>query len=173
MLRRPAVLALVSVLLAGGSCAAPGDERAAARGDTNSVQAGTTAAATASQSGLVTAQTQSFDRFWAAFRQAVVAGDKGGIMSVTRFPFETRGESDDDPVKTYNRAQFPALLDTLLAQDAGERMETETMRHFIERTTTAALPPRTAAAADNAGVGTFAFMKIDGRWVFWRAYTGG
>lgn len=173
MLRRRAGLALASALLAGGSCSAPGEERAAATppGNTSGVQAGATAAAStaAGQSSLATAQTQSFDRFWAAFRQAVIAGDRERIVSMTRFPFETRGTSDDDPVRTHDRASFLRILDRLLADDAGMAATPEPMRRYIERTTT--LTDRNhEPGATEAGVGNFDFRLVGGRWLFTRAY---
>lgn len=167
-----AFLALACALSAAAACAGPGDEQPAVRGDTGSVQAGATAAASTptTQSGLADAQTQSFDRFWAAFRQAVLVGDKTSIASVTRFPFETRGVSDDDPVKKYDRAAFSAVLDTLLAQRSDEGREDETVRQFVTRTTT--LPPRTLGDSGNdAAVGPFSFVRSDGRWQLTRVYT--
>ena len=171
MLLRSARSALTLALLAAAvACNRSGD--ASARAESTSVQAGTaaTASAASAQSGLVAAQTQSFDRFWAAFRQAILAGDKAAIAAVTRFPFETRGTSDDDPVKTYDRAAFPSVLDTLLAQQSDESLAGETVRQFVERTTT--LPQRALGdTGDTAVVGPFSFVKTNGRWQLTRVYT--
>jgi hypothetical protein len=171
MLRRQAILAVASALLAAGGCAAPDDERAAAGRESGSVQAGSTTAASeaAGQSSLVAAQTQSFDRFWTAFRQAVIAGDKNRIVSMTYFPFETRGTSDDDPVRTHDRASFLGILDRLLADDAGMQATPEPMRRYVERMTT--LTDRNhEPGATEAGVGNFRFRLVGGRWLFTRAY---
>ncbi len=46
------------------------------------------------------AQQQSLQEFWTAFRGAVLAGDKNKIASMYKFPFETKGTSDDDPVRS-------------------------------------------------------------------------
>jgi len=165
-------VAVALALLALPGCGGSADDRAAA--DSGAGQVAATSASGASgatgQSALVAAQTQPFDRFWAAFRQALLAGDKASIASVTRFPFETRGTSDDDPVKKYDRAAFPRVLDTLLAQQSDEGADNETVRQFVSRTTT--LPPRAVGdTGQDAAVGPFSFVRTGGRWQLTRVYT--
>lgn len=156
----------LSAFMTFAACTAGSDAPGSARSDTQAAQSG---AAPPAEASIATAQTESFERFWQAFRQAILAGDRNTIAAVTRFPFETRGPSDDDPVGKRDRAGFPALLDSLLAQESGMG-DSETTRQFIERTTT--LTERNVApGAKEARVGDFFFVNTDGRWWFARAYT--
>jgi hypothetical protein len=154
----------MSALVALAACQ-PGGE-APGSADTQAAQTG---APPTHESTLTAAQGESFERFWAAFRQAILAGDREKVASVTRFPFETRGPSDDDPVRKHNRAAFPALLDSLLAQQSGS-VSGGTTRQLIERTTTPS-QRNVAPGAKEARVGRFSFENVDGRWWFTRAYT--
>jgi hypothetical protein len=155
----------VSALVALAACTGRGEAGGSTASDT---QAGQSGAAASAEAATVVAQTESFERFWPAFRQAILAGDKGKIVAVTRFPFETRGPSDDDPVRQHDRAAFPALLDSLLTQQSGS-MSGGTTRQLIERTTT--LTARNVApGGKEARVGRFSFQNPDGRWWFTRAY---
>jgi len=47
-----------------------------------------------------------FAAYWPEFREAVASGDRDKIAALTRFPFETRGDSDDDPVRKLDREKF-------------------------------------------------------------------
>ena len=156
----------VAALVALAACTRGGDAHGDASSDTQVAQPGALAT---SEGGIASAQTDSFERFWAAFRQAILAGDKNKIVAVTRFPFETRGPSDDDPVRKHERAAFRTLVDALLAGESGSASG-GTTRQLIERTTT--LTERNVEpGAKEARVGRFYFENVAGRWWFTRAYT--
>lgn len=110
-----------------------------------------------------------FSSFWLKFRAAVVANDTRQIVSMTKFPFETRGGDDSDPVVKHNQSSFLKLYDKLLRQDAGLRAESETMKQFIERKTSLS-DKETDEKSASARVASFVFEKVQGQWWFTRAY---
>jgi hypothetical protein len=166
MARLLATVAAITTFVGLAGCSKGGDAGGVATTDS---PIGQSAATSPPQPDMVAAQGESFERFWMVFRQAVLAGDKDRVASMTRFPFETRGTMDDDPVKTHDRASFLRILDRLLADDAGTTAASETMRQYIERTTT--LTERNVAPGDTeARVGNFGFARLGGRWLFTRAY---
>lgn len=113
---------------------------------------------------------ESFENYWPVFHTAIQNNDREKVASLTRFPFETRGDSDDDPVKKLGRDQFMQALDSLLNEDPGLLMTgKETQREHIARS--AKLTARQYSSGDeSARVGVFQFEKQDGRWWFTRAY---
>lgn len=119
------------------------------------------------------AEPNSFDAleaYWPAFRSAVEHNDPEKIAALTRFPFETRGDSDDDAVRKLTREQFLQALDSMLNEDPGLLMNgKETQRQHIARS--ADLTERQYARGDeSARVGVFQFDKQSSRWWFTRAY---
>lgn len=112
----------------------------------------------------------TFEAYWPAFRAAVQSNDKQRVATLTRFPFETRGDSDDDAVKQLTREQFVHALDSMLSEDPGLLMNgRETQREHIARSAT--LTARQYASGDEtARVGNFQFEKQGGNWWFTRAY---
>ena len=109
--------------------------------------------------------------FWTRFRTAALAGDPAAVAALARFPFRTRGEMDDDPTRTHDRAAFAALLPRLLAQDPGLAAEPETVRDLIART---AVLPADALDADGrrARLGPLVFERAagEGGWRLAMAY---
>lgn len=172
MVRRLATITILWTLAACGACTNGGDTRDTSNAGavaTNDSAAVPGAAPSPPEGTVAQSQGQSFEQFWAAFRGAVLAGQKETIASVTRFPFETRGPSDDDPVRRHDRRGFPFLLDSLLGQESGMG-DSETTRQLIQRTTT--LTDRNVTpGAQQARVGDFVFLRTAGRWWFTRAYT--
>lgn len=112
----------------------------------------------------------TFEAYWPAFRAAIESSDKQRIASLTRFPFETRGDSDDDTVKKLTREQFLQALDAMLKEDPGLLMNgKETQREHIARSAT--LTSRQYASGDEtARIGNFHFEKHANEWWFTRAY---
>ncbi|EDN65731.1 secreted protein [Beggiatoa sp. PS] len=41
--------------------------------------------------------------FWKTFRTAVLADNRDKVVSITQFPFKTRGDLDDDPIRSYHK----------------------------------------------------------------------
>jgi hypothetical protein len=121
--------------------------------------------------------TQSPQQFWSTFRAAVLAGDRPALQEIARFPFVTRGASDDDPTVPHDAATFDALLPQILAQDTGMTKEGETVRDYIERHPD--LPPIAAGGGKSAPVeagaaqfvaGPLTFEKVGKRWYWVSAY---
>jgi hypothetical protein len=126
------------------------------------------AAATASQ----TAQ-----QFWTGFRAAVAINDSAALAAMARFPFVTRGVTDDDPKVSHDEATFAALLPKLLAQDTGLGAQPESVSAFVARH--ADLPPialgggqfaPVPADATQFSAGPLQFEKSDEKWLWASAY---
>lgn len=110
-----------------------------------------------------------FSEFWTAFRAAALANDKEKVASMTKFPFPVHGTLDSSPSKSYDKAGFLKLFDTLMQQDPGLNPEPDTMRHYLERHPRPAekdvRPGGTSARAAN-----FEFQNVGGKWMFTTAY---
>ncbi len=103
--------------------------------------------------------------FWRDFREATLANDTRRVMQLTKFPFTTTGELDDDPVARHGRAAFPALFGRLLRQrERPSPGVTLTMRELIRRRRVL------GHTGEDFHVGAFYFGKEDGRWRLLEAY---
>jgi len=109
-------------------------------------------------------QTDGFQKFWSEFRSAVMSGDKAKVSRLTRFPFETRGPLDDDPVIGHDRQWFLKAYEELMDMDTGLTREPGAMRLLIKNTPT--ITSKDAVRRDWARVGDFEFERIDGKWWF-------
>jgi hypothetical protein len=62
---------------------------------------------------------KSFEMFWRPFRKALLASDTSALATLTRFPFRALSETDSEPVRAVQPAEFPRLVRRLLAQNTG------------------------------------------------------
>lgn len=60
-----------------------------------------------------------FPSFWTKFREAAVAGDFPRLAKHTRFPLQTRGMMDEQPVVTYAENEFEKLFGLFLKTPTG------------------------------------------------------
>lgn len=105
--------------------------------------------------------------FWRTFRDAALVGDTTRVAAMTRFPLETRGPMDDDPVQPVPRDAFADVFARVMRQDSGLAPHPETMRALIERT------PSLGARELGDGefrVGALAFAHTADGWRLVRAY---
>jgi hypothetical protein len=112
--------------------------------------------------------TLRFSLFWPAFRRAVMEKDTVRILQLTHFPFETRGESDDDPVVRYSQADFLRLYPLLLGQPTGLSLDGKETELDLLRTTLKSDSLR--PTEDQARLGALEFRKIEDEWKFAFAY---
>ena len=105
-----------------------------------------------------------FGSFWTMFRRAALENDITTLVTMTRFPLESRGPTDSDPVVRITREEFPQRFRSLLEQDSGMRAEPETLRECIERMVTVNVITGSARVAD------LAFEQVEGRWWLVRVY---
>jgi hypothetical protein len=114
--------------------------------------------------------------FWSRFRTAVLSDDRAALQSMVRFPFKTRGVSDDDPVVSHDQAAFWDIYARVLAQDTGYG-QGQTERQHIE--SNAQLPSealgdgKTEPVKDDATqfrVGALEFEKSGDKWYWVSAY---
>ena len=112
------------------------------------------------------------DAFWIDFRAAVLASDIDRVRALTRWPFETRGESDDDTVVAHDEASFAALYPRIVTIPVYTPTSTgfteQTMREFIEAHPT--LPANARLSDTFTRLGEFEFAREGQRWHFVRAY---
>jgi hypothetical protein len=108
--------------------------------------------------------------FWRDFRRATLSDDVARVMHLTKFPFTTTGELDDDPMAKHGRAAFPALFSRLLRQHERPSPGVSIpMRDLIRRT------PVLGARHFNGEeehfhVGALYFGREGGRWRLLQAY---
>jgi membrane-bound lytic murein transglycosylase len=110
---------------------------------------------------------ERFAAYWSQFRSAIERNDKQAQTSMTKFPFETRGMYDDQPVRKHNAARFAEVIDKLLDEGAGER-EPMSMRQLILKTSEVS---GNGFSGVQARVGTFSFRDLKEGWRLVRVYT--
>lgn len=112
------------------------------------------------------------NQFWQAFRQAVLDDNVDTVISMTHFPFEVRKPDDSAPVKRYEQQDFPALYEQLIAQQvyypSGGAMSSKPMRQLIAEKQQ--ITPGDFIKPNLIQFLQFEFDRIDGRWLFTRAY---
>lgn len=113
-------------------------------------------------------QSNDFQNFWNEFRTAVMNNDTAKVAMLTRFPFETRGEMDWDPVIERDKEWFLKTYQELLNHDPGLPQPPRTMRAFIEHSSQ--VTSKDIVVGDWARLGDFEFRRIDGKWWFTFAY---
>jgi hypothetical protein len=112
---------------------------------------------------------QTVDRFWRAFREAVVARDKPAIVGVTRFPFVVRwGNADpNDPLVEFRRNQFDGILDRLLTLPV-PGLDGTTMAQVVAQTDQVRDPD---VRSGSFMVQSFEFSLVKGTWRWTAAFT--
>lgn len=108
--------------------------------------------------------------FWRDFRGATLSDDVARVMHLTKFPFSTTGELDDDPVAKHGRAAFPALFNRLLLQHERPRPGVSIAMRELIRQTVALGEPHFNGDEEHFHVGAFYFGKEGGRWQLLEAY---
>lgn len=119
------------------------------------------------QASAATTTDTSAQGFWTRFRAAALANDTARVASMTRFPVETRGPTDDDPVQRVARDGFASLFARVLRQDPGLSAQPETMRGLLERTTSLSARER---GPEQFRVGALEFARTSDGWRLVRAY---
>jgi len=123
------------------------------------------------------AATQSPQEFWSEFRVAALADDRAALQKLARFPFVTRGTTDDDSSISHDEVAFAELVAKVFAQDTGLSKGGETVRAYLERHTE--LPPIAVGGGQSVPVeanaaqfsaGPLNFEKIGDRWYWVSAY---
>ncbi|HEU5137664.1 MAG TPA: hypothetical protein VFU13_21150 [Steroidobacteraceae bacterium] len=123
------------------------------------------------------AAAQTPQEFWSGFRVAALADDRASLQDIARFPFVTRGTTDDDANISHDEAAFAGLIPKIFAQDTGLSSEGETVRQYIERHPE--LPPIATGGGQSVPVeqgatqfaaGPLNFEKVGNRWYWVSAY---
>lgn len=109
---------------------------------------------------------------WTEFRQAIISGNTEKVATITKFPLSVRGPDDSEPVIYYNKKQFPAILKRLLHQEvfflSGGKLSSKTMLQVVQEKER--LDPADFLTEKDIRVEQFEFEKINGHWLFTRAY---
>lgn len=125
---------------------------------------------------IVSGEVESFVfvDFWEKFRGAVKEGDMNTIVRMTKFPFETRGEMDHDPVIKYNEQQMKKVLPLLLKQEVilpdpkgSAELIVSNEAEIVKNTTDV---NREEAETGNVRVGDLVFERGGNGWKFTFAY---
>jgi len=112
------------------------------------------------------------NQFWTAFRRAVLNSKLNQVISLTRFPFEIRGQADWMPVKYYKPGNFRPIFEEVMESPVsilsnGNFVEKSMIEIIIEKKTITAkdwLTPKFIRIED------LEFQRIDGNWRFTGAY---
>lgn len=109
----------------------------------------------------------AFAAFWGDFRLAVMYKDMDSLKKLTRFPFETKGRLEEDPVVKRSARDFEALYARMMETDPGKSPMKDSMRELVARVEY----PKEGATSDRGEVqvGIFVFTKVKGKWLFTRA----
>jgi hypothetical protein len=108
-----------------------------------------------------------FFTFWKSFRNAVIDSDSNKIISMTKFPFQTRGPLDDDLIVKYNNRKFIHVFNAFLNQWNGRELNDTTEMDDIKKTLT---PNKNYIQKDMARVGDLVFNKNAKGWKLVLAY---
>lgn len=118
------------------------------------------------------AEQTSIERYWSEFRQAVLEHKTEKVAAMTRFPLWVRGPGDGDPVTYYKNKDFSPILERLLRQKVlslnGGRVVSKTMLQVIREKTE--ITQKDHLTENVISVEQFQFERINGRWLFTRAY---
>jgi len=117
--------------------------------------------------GVVATADTSAQGFWRAFREAALAGAASRVAAMTRFPVETRGPTDDDPVERLSRDAFAPVFARVMDQESGLSAHPESMRALVER-----MPALGARALGDGEfrVGALEFARTPEGWRLVRMY---
>ena len=108
-----------------------------------------------------------FLSFWKTFRAAVISYDSNTIISLTKFPFKTKGTLDSDPTMQLNKSNFFKTFKKFLNQWTGFDVSNDTELDFIKKNEK---PKKEDIQKDYARVGDMVFMRINGQWNFTSLY---
>ena len=110
---------------------------------------------------------ERFLSFWQAFKEAVLKSDIDKLTNLTYFPFEVKQTVGEWGLDTLAAQEFKALMPTLLKQDSGDSIETETMVDYFAR-----VKHVDKGSIDPEGIfaGSYIFKFIDKKWYFVRAH---
>lgn len=147
------------------SCQNHSGEPAAVRADTNTAKHpnSTTSTRTTPPAIIFT----DFAEFWKVFRTAVLDSDTNQIISMTEFPFQTRGPLDDDPDIEYEKQKFAAVFKAYLHQWDGGSLEGTSELDGIRKTET---PDKKEIKNNYVRMGDLVFNKTDKGWKLVFAY---
>ena len=110
---------------------------------------------------------ESFSGFWKRFRTAVINTDTTQIISITKFPFQTRGPLDSDPTIKYPKEMFTRVFTVFLNQWNGIDLEGKTELYSIKRIKN---PDIKDVHNDYTRVGELVFAKTSKGWKLVFAY---
>ncbi|HWV16529.1 MAG TPA: hypothetical protein VN030_13940 [Cellvibrio sp.] len=113
-----------------------------------------------------------FQLFWQEFREASLADDYATLASLTKFPLQVKGLSDEPLAANYKANEFKKIFPQLLTQvvyqyQDGKLTETTLKEVIRKKEKIAASPKETEIRVDQ-----IKFKLIDGKWFLTRAYIG-
>jgi hypothetical protein len=65
-----------------------------------------------------------FIKYWLDFRQAVLNSDTNKLITLSRFPIQTRGTFDGDPIIEYSKQEFVKVFNLFLKKWIGDGSST-------------------------------------------------
>lgn len=105
---------------------------------------------------------QSFTDFLMEYDAAIGQADFAALISMSKHPFETRGNLDHYPHVFYAREHFLAVFNAFLKQELGEDMESENIGDAFR--TYVLNDPNISITSDWGRIQDIQFEKTDGEW---------
>jgi hypothetical protein len=108
-----------------------------------------------------TTSDNDFSQFYIKFRQAAITNDTNTIISLTKFPLETRAPQDSDPIVKYSKEEFVKVFNTYLKYGGME--ELVDIKNLD-------LHNENVLSKNDARVGNLVFNCINNKWQLTFAY---
>ena len=124
---------------------------------------------TLSAMSVETSCSNSAQRYWKAFRIAVLQNDMSTLTKLSRFPFEIRGTLDESDKRQVLRQEFLRLFPALLETDIGLSATPTTIKSFL-KTTTRLSPSFCNTYGNQFHVGVWVFELTPDGWRFVQAF---
>ena len=104
-------------------------------------------------------KNDDFQLFWSQFRESILSTDTSRIISLTKFPIETRGPLDSDSTIFYKREDFITIFNKFLKSHSGSINFNETESDVIQKTAIV-----NSSDQLTRRVGDMIFGKVEGHW---------
>ena len=114
---------------------------------------------------------QSFDAFFAAYRESIKSGDYEVIYKISRFPFIFKGQLDMEGSLEVGRDEFIGLFPKFLLLDTDVELDGKSYEMSTKHSIVTSVEKPNFIDADRVRLHDFVFEFVDSQWLFVMAYT--
>lgn len=119
---------------------------------------------------VVKRNTESFSKFYERFGTAVDNNDWVSLAKMTKFPFTFRGQLDFEGELKVNKAEFIKIAPNFFAMEATLVVNGEAFPATYRDLAITPTDEIEKVAGDDADVQEFVFTRVNGQWLFVKAY---